>query len=427
MIRSSQKLSDLEMTQQVRDISRRLRSKKNILERAKWEQRWDPYVPSIFYGQSPTGQKKHPIIAFKTPLCDRYLAGVCIPCGYSGRYFPARVQSNEKREWLLAQLEWLCFNFYEVLGCGIDCSTSEPVTMQLAGASSFFRDEEISPEMRETILLGILKEVRKKGVNLQVVLETRPEHFIEAEESGELSRLKPLLADLQVSVNFGYEASNHFLREIVFQKGISEELFLEAIQIAKRRKLDPGAFAFAGGYLLTSSESLLETGKTLSFFKQTKIFPNLMIPNLQAFTLPDLLYEFRFYRLPEPYFVLDLLDLLYEYIPSREDGITTFSWFLGGFEADPPPRVNIFNNPRMRTSKVVAKAIFSCVYQLMESHNWVDFRKESRRLRERTDHKYHVEDMANEISLNYSCRMSNAIDLATQRFDEYCKRITNAL
>ncbi len=85
-----------------------------------------------------------------------------------------------------------------------------------------------------------------------------------------------------------------------------------------------------------------------------------MVPNLQAYTLPDLLYEGGAIasRSPSSCWISRIACLAFR--PQRPHPVTPFDWFIGGLESDPPPRLTLLAHPARRTSATLTRAIHAC-------------------------------------------------------------------
>ena len=422
--------SDQGLLAQSRALSRELRKRRLRYESALEPLRGAPHRPDIYWDHAPSGT--YPIIALRTVPCDKYVQGYCGPCSYSARSYPAGLSRGEIYEGLMTQLEWVLTHFDRLFVAGasghldgyrLRKAPERPWhQLQLAGESSFFRDAEVPRPRRRAILERLIAFQDQRGVNLHLMLECRPEHLLAAERSGELQELAPLLGALDTVVNVGFEAEDDFLRNLVFAKDLDRATFVEAMQVAQGYRLDPGVFLFAGSSILTTAEMLEETERSLSFLQRLGLFANLMVPNLQAYTLPDLLYEAGRYRLPEPYFLLDLADLLLAFRPTRPHPVTPFDWFLGGLESDPPPRVNILTHPRRRASDTVAASIHGCVLELVHTMDEARYRRQAQQLRLHPDHAHHLEDLSRRDDRPLRQRLVEDLAFASGYLETYHKR-----
>ena len=424
-----------ELLAQSRELSRELRKRRLRYEKKDQPLHRAPIKPDIFFDHAPCGT--YPIIALRTVPCDKYVLGYCGPCSYSARSYPTGLGQQGLYAGLMGQLEWVLDHFAELFvtrangrldNYHLREAPERPWYMlQLAGESSFFRDAEVPPKYRRAILERLVAFQEKRGINLHLMLECRPEHLLAAHESGELRELEPLLEALDVVVNTGFECHDDFLRNVVFAKDLSRDVFSQAMAVAQSYRLDPGVFLFAGATVLTTSEMLEEVDRSLGYLQELKLFANIMVPNLQTYTLPDLLYEAGRYRLPEPYFLLDLADRLLDFRPGRPHAVTPFNWFLGGLESDPLPRLNLLANPQKFTSDAVTHSIHRCVLELVRTLDDVRYRREAARLRAKPDYAYYLRDLTHKDARPWFERLAENLEFAQSHLEVYDSQIQSGL
>ncbi|MBF0347106.1 MAG: hypothetical protein HQL81_05510 [Magnetococcales bacterium] len=378
-----------ELKKHIMAISRRLRQ-----AQAHLYESIDPNLTAfsqadIYFEPGPGGD--YPIIALRSVPCSYFLQGHCTPCAYSARPRPSTTPHHDPYPGLLEQVDDLLSRFDELFlhrangqlpGYRIRHRRHDQIYMlQLAGESSFFSDREIPPHHRRIILERFRQFRDQRNVDWHLMLEVRPEDLIKSSESGELDRLQPLFEALNVVVNMGFEHDDDFLRQVIFAKDLDRTVFLQALSIAKRHGLDPGVFLFAGGFILTPCEALEQLARGLAFLEKHGAFVNVMLPNLQTFTLPDLLYHEGFYHLPEPPWLLELIALLLDYAPNRLDGITPGHWFVGGIVAEPTPAGSIMNHPRLKCPQPLAGRLLELTRDLMLGGDRKTFEKVRKKLR----------------------------------------------
>lgn len=412
-------------------MSKRLRKSRLARERVLEPLSSPVRRPDLYYDHAPCGS--YPIIALRTVPCDRYIKGQCTPCSYSARSYPAGLGREAIYAALESQIEWILERFDECVashasgrldGYQLRSAPDRPWYMlQLAGESSFFRDAEIPPSYRRRILERLVEFQDVHQVNLHVMLECRPEDLLAAHDGGELDRLRPLFKALDVVINMGLEYRDEWLRNTLFAKGLGLEAFERAVCVAHKHRLDPGVFVFAGGPLLTTGEVLRETSRTLRYLERLKVFANLMVPNLQAQTLPDLLWEMGAYELPDPYFVLDVVDLALAYRPRRPNAVTPFDWFLGGIESDPPPRATLFSNPRNRTSQGTSEEIHKTLIDLVRTMDAENYCKRVSALRRKPEAETYRSQKALQDPRPWDRRLAAALSAVPDNMDGYAANI----
>ena len=408
-------------------ISKSLRKNMLDIEKRKNPVHSFPERPDIYYEHGPCGT--YPIIAFRTVPCNMYLSGYCSPCGYSARPYPENWDSSDYNESIMQQLDWILNNFKDVFvnrqsgqlrGYNLRKAPDRPWYMlQLSGASSFFRDEEISPSLRKAILERLIDFQDEQDVNLHVMLECRPEHIISAHNSGELRKLNSIFKSLDVVINMGLEYYDNWLRNSLFAKNLKLSVFEEAVKIAKYWRLDPGVFLFAGGFILTIDEILKETYRSLKYLENLGVFVNIMIPNIQDYTVPGLLWKLGIYELPEPYFLLDVVALVLDFSPDRIHAITPFNWFIGGFESDPTPMATLLNNPRSLVHNSTTKEIYSAFLELVKTRNSSKFLKTAKLLKKEPDFQAYKTQLLKKENRPRSLRLRALLEVARSSFSGY--------
>jgi radical SAM enzyme (TIGR01210 family) len=418
---------DAALVARSRALSRALRAARRREDtRALEDRHGTPQGPDVYFDVGPSGW--YPIIALRTVPCDLYQAGSCVPCAYSARPALPPMAPEAYRASLLDQVD----RFFEAYARDSFVKGSplrkpgSPASrvdarrpIQIAGQSSFFRDAEIPREARRAILERVLEWQGRLGLRLQVMLESRPEHLVAAAASGELDELAPLLRTLGSVVNIGYEYDDDDLRNVLFDKRLARTDFESAIRAAHARGLDPGAFAFVGGTVLTQTEALDALDRTLRRFAVLDVFPNAMLPNLQSHTIPHLLYDVGHYTLPEPFFLLDVMDRLMAHSRSLATASTDFHWFVGGLETDPPACGTVFDHPRRRTSAATTDDIREVVYATLMSGHRDAYRRAAEALRRHPDHRHHAEALAFRDPRPWKARLAEALTHAEQAMPAY--------
>ncbi len=409
-----------------KDISRQLRKKKLGLESERKPTPGQLAIPDIFFEKNSDGT--YPVVALRSYPCEKYLQGYCLPCGYSARCYP-QTTSQKRYDSLLDQLQWLLENFDsvfrkratgELAGFHLkNAAQGDRYMMELSGESSFFSDREIPRRYRKKILTALCNFQYQNNSTFHIILETRPEHFLQAEKSGELKELAELLAQLNVAVNFGFEYRDNFLRNYLYCKDLALDDFIAAVNIAHKYHLDPGAFLFCGGCILTTQEILSEVRAGLTFFHEHDVFANVMLQNIQPFTLPDILWENDYFTLPKPFILLDIIDLLLDFCPERPGKITPFDWFIGGLTSDPNPKITLFNNPHKKTSDVITTNISACFYDLVRYSDVTLYRNRAETLRQTPEYKDYLSFKEKKDNRPYPERYKDMLLFAKSKLNEY--------
>lgn len=386
--------------------------------------------PDVFLEWSPEGP--YPVIAYRSRSCRHSIKGLCTPCAYSSRLVESHFDENELERFLDRQTDWILKEFPSLFpsksSAGGFADWARPngrrqlYVIELSGPGSFFHDSEIPPALRRRILQRFAEFREQQEIDLCVMLECRPEDLLAAGDSGELEGLRDLFESLKVVVNMGLEDQDEFLRNTVYAKDLTLFNFERATRMAKQYRLDPGAFIFSGAFILTPAEALNAVKNTLKYCQAQGLFANVMLPNIQLYTVPAVLFEFERYALPEPFFLLDIADLLLSYRPKRGTKDTLFHWFVGGLVAKPRPLATILSNPKKHTSNETTKRIYEAVHQLMETQDHDQFHASAKSLRSGAEYDYYLETLHMDDPLPWPMRLRNAIDFAKEAIEEYDAR-----
>ncbi len=357
--------------------------------------------------------------------------GLCTPCGYSSELVQSDFDADALEKSLDRQTDWILKEFPHLFPSKQSSDgfadwvrpgrRRQFYVVELSGPGSFFHDYEIPPALRRRILQRFAEFQKQQEIDLCVMLECRPEDLLAAGDSGELEDLRNLFESLSVVVNMGLEDADEFLRNTVYAKDLTLSNFERATEMAKRYGLDPGAFIFAGAFILTPAEALNAVKSTLKYCQTQGLFANVMLPNIQPYTVPAVLFEFERYALPEPFFLLDISDLLLTYRPKRETR-TLFHWFIGGLVAHPRPWATILSNPKKHTTNETTRSIYEAVRQLMETLDHDQFRTTAKSLRSGGEYDYYLETLHLDDSLPWPMRFRDTIDFAKGAIEEYDAR-----
>lgn len=123
--------------------------------------------------------------------------------------------------------------------------------------------------------------------------------------------------------------------------------------------------------------------------------------------------------LPEPFFLLDVMDRLMAHSRSQATAATDFHWFVGGLETDPPACGTVFDHPRRRTSAATTDDIREVVYATLMSGHRDAYRRAAEALRRHPDHRHHAEALAFRDPRPWKVRMAEALTHAEQAMPAY--------
>ncbi|MCL0058671.1 hypothetical protein M1O47_03220 [Dehalococcoidia bacterium] len=189
-----------------------------------------------------------------------------------------------------------------------------------------------------------------------------------------------LLKALHARVLFGFESSNDFIRNILYNKYLNEESFKSAIKIARDNDLPVGAFVFVGINPLNDVEVLADALSTLKYLRETEITPVVMFHNVQQYTIQELLYLYNEHKLPDPRTVLEIIKNLVLLFPDKPQARID-SWLFADPVGGPPaPKYNIFSARQRCTCTQCSSSIYNAIVLLRQTRDAEAFCDEYRRL-----------------------------------------------
>ena len=282
--------------------------------------------------------------------CQKSKQGYCTPCFYSR--MPQVSSSVEKvYESLIDQVAYILHNFDGLVVrnqfgpvAWPGRAARKPVAFVLTPTGSFFDKIEFPLHVRNRILEMLLDHSRRIDCPFAVYIETHAEHFLSASKHREFAKTTSLLKKLNARVLFGYESSNPFVRNVLYNKSLKQQTFLTAVNRARDAGLGVGAFAFVGVSPLNDIEILCDAIETLGFLQSRRIAPVVMFPNVQPYTIQELLFLYHALNLPEPRTILEVVRHLITALPDCDDG-TMDPWLIADPGGGPPsPKYTIFAN-----------------------------------------------------------------------------------
>jgi hypothetical protein len=190
-------------------------------------------------------------------------------------------------------------------------------------------------------------DARKRQISVSYNLETKAEDVISAEARGEFDNYGELRSQLNLSLAIGYESADPFIRNVVFAKELDEKHFDRAVSIALRYDLTPIAYIYAGGHGLSDIDIINSVRQTVRRLRELGVGIYLMLPNLQPFTLPHLLWDCGRHQLPSPETVLQVLEVLLEGAPRRNSPhawLGRSDWMIGGITSTPDPLLTFYGS-----------------------------------------------------------------------------------
>lgn len=388
-----------------------------------------PKEPRYFYEHGEFGE--YPIFAFSSPRCGMYEAGFCTPCGYSNIAGTGGISKKRLYNAQISQAQYILDNFDRFITSkqtGIlnkhniyrRFKNAPCYKLQIAGNSSFFRDMEITRENRWKILHLFDNYAKEKQINLHIMLETRPEHLIQAYETGEFDEIEKrgLLKNLNIVVNMGFESVNEFSRNVIYSKNMELSDVKKSVVIAKNYGLDPSLFLFLGFHSMVEREIIKDVRESLDYLKILNVPPSLMIPNIQKYTINDLLYKYGRYNLIDPRTILEIVKLCLDFKLTRDSPSLKVDWFFGGLEAEPSPYLSIFNNKKNITCEKCSRIIHKHLLQLKCDYD-IDYFLKKIRVIERCKCKNDYEKRLDCKAIPLVDRVSSNLVFADLRKEDY--------
>lgn len=336
--------------------------------------------PNYFYVNGHDGEV--PVFVFSSFPCAQYNQGYCTPCAYSGVE-----RSNAKKSDVYASLtkqaQYIVDNFNELVTSHQSDIGHENLfrkypeskfgIFQLAGEGSFFADSEI-PQKYRSEMIEMFKELSEKDrINLQIFLETKATDFLKNYSSfeGKEGEEENLVHDLNLTLLFGLESSNEFTRQVIFNKGLELNDFEKSFGKAHELGFRVGAFVFCGMHSMTQKELIEDIEKTIDYCRENDLAIDLMLPNIQPFTINHLLYQYGKYNLPDPRTVLEIVKTLTH--SQKRDGtsnyINGYDWNISGLATYPKPEMYLFQNRKSITCSDCSEKIEDAVRKLTVNYN----------------------------------------------------------
>ena len=316
--------------------------------------------------------------------CAKSVAGLCTPCFYSK--FPNPNISREiLEESIYSQCKYILDNFEELVlnnqygKIGVNCDNlkykeKEPVAVIISPTGSYFSEYEFSRNIRIKILKELVEKGEKYKVDIILHIEAHAEDVLASEEYLKNSEELDLLRQLNTKVIMGFESSDEFTRNVLYNKNLKLETYERAVSILKQFGLDVGSFVFCGLAPHNNIESKQDMLNTVKYLKKLQVFPVLMFPNIQPFTIPEVLYVNDEFDLIEP---LTVLSAVYESLDLIYENESNPYWLIPEPVGGPPmPMFNIFYNRKACvTSEVTNRVLHELLIELRLTRNIVQFKK----------------------------------------------------
>jgi radical SAM enzyme (TIGR01210 family) len=309
-------------------------------------------IPSAFYNKPYGGLLTESIGAWpeyilKGTFCKHSFMGLCSPCFYSR----LPITEHKKQEyWTMVQQQcmFIVDHFEEniinkqVGKTYIDNPkySNEPCSLVLTPTGSFFDDIEFPIELRNELLKKLMgcSSCFKRDIVLHI--ESHVDDVLNYDTKQEASKQEiELLGQLNAKVILGFESSDEYMRNVLYNKNLMMDDFIHAINKIRDMGLSVCGFVFAGLFAANDMQTKKDVLMTVDFLLKNKVSPVLMFQNIQEYTITDMLYQNRAIKLLEPFTVLDIVSEFFNGLPSQ-----SLYWLIADPIGGPPkPKNNIFD------------------------------------------------------------------------------------
>lgn len=311
----------------------------------KEEKQEIPLEPSQLNAKQGLGN--FPAFYLQGQHCEKNDCGCCTNCFYSQFHF-----DKPSDEQIQAQCDYVIDNF-ERLVLSQQYGTNEfdgvrkypnskPIFMTLSPTGSFFSDREFPKQVR----LDFLRKLEQKSEELKrdIVLhiEAHALDVVKHKDYIQTSEESEILRRLNAKCILGFESSNEWSRNVLYNKHLPLNCFEDAVEVLQSSGIELGAFVFSGLITHTDTESKNDMLESVKYLKSLGAFPVLMFANSQSWTLPDLLRWKGKHTLQEPATVLDTVYGALEILTDKGKSKPGYYLIPEPVEGPPYPDGNIF-------------------------------------------------------------------------------------
>ncbi|MCL2499295.1 MAG: hypothetical protein FWE90_03045 [Defluviitaleaceae bacterium] len=317
-----------------------------------------------------------PEFILKGTFCKRSIKGFCSPCFYS-RFPLSKSNRNEYINMIKNQLDYVTSKFDELIiknqyGQALNEQPSanvDDVFFVLTPTGSFFDNFEFPINIRlemEKTLLAISEE---KGITIHLHIEAHCEDILNYDISNcENQTELDMLEKLNAMVILGFESSNEYSRNIVYNKNLSISNFESAVEKVKKANLTPGAFVFAGLFSYNDAQTHNDVISTVQYLISNDIFPVIMFQNVQPYTITDVLLKNKAISMIEPLTVAWIVNGINKLTEDKDS-----YWLIADPKGGPPdPDYHIFKNPTITCQKCT-NAIYEELVALRKTRDTMAF------------------------------------------------------
>lgn len=369
-----------------------------------------------------------PEFILKGRFCTRSLSGLCSPCFYS-RLPVHNIVEEQFDNGYLSQVKYILDNFQEIVvknqvgHVAYKGLETKPVYgMVCTPTGSYFDECEYPINVRKEILKMLVSATHKYDCEIVLHIESHAIDVIKYFNSSDEEELD-LLHQLHARVLLGFESINDFSRNVLYSKCLSIDDFEKATFLLKKNGISVGAFVFVGLFSYTDEESIDDATQSLKYLKENGIAPVLMFSNTQAYTIPDVLFKYKKFKLLDPRTVAMIVKKTIDIFGcDMENDIDP--WFIADPKGGPPdPSVHIFNAETSTTCLTCADKIYNAIETLRITKNKEVFLKMLDEISRcdcvsRYDALLQSQKEISE-SIDIYSRATNLVDYAKSMFDYY--------
>lgn len=325
-----------------------------------------------------------PEFIFRGTFCRRTFKGYCSPCFYSQFPIDKKEVGQKYIEMIRKQFDYVIHNFDELVikrQYGIHKNEQESfITFVLTPTGSYFDDKEFPQFLRIEMLNKLVQKAKQCEMDFQLLIECHCKDWNRLDFSLDATKDEiRLLKKLNAKVLFGFESSNDYVRNILYNKNLDMDEFEKAYKKVKSIGLEVGIFIFAGLFSMNDFLTIEDVSRSIRFALDRKIMPVIMFQNVQQYTITDVLFRKHEIKLIEPFTVLEIVLCLINEVEER--GYGQSEWLIADPKGGPPvPEFNIFDCAQV-TSKENADQIYDMVYNLRLSRNFEKFKLEAQKLK----------------------------------------------
>ena len=326
-----------------------------------------------------------PEFIFRGTFCKRTFSGFCSPCFYS--QFPVSKKSGGVvyEDMIRSQFDFVINNFENiVIKRQYGKSETGIVKFVLTPTGSYFDEAEFPQRLRIEMLKKIDQVANKYNVKVFLHIESHCKDWNALNKYAKESREEILLLrKLNAKILFGFESSDDYVRNVLYNKNLSMNEFMTAYGSVMAEDLKVGVFIFAGLFSMNDALTIKDTCSSISFAVSKGITPVLMFQNIQQHTITDLLFSANTILLLEPFTVMEIVLHLIKCVESISDS----DWLIADPKGGPPvPEYNIFDCARI-TSRENSNKIYKMICELRLSRDTKMFIKQASELKRTNNYK----------------------------------------